>query len=511
MCIPHRPARRLGALLALTLLLAPAAPATWSIVVVDVQTGEVGIASATCVSGINLQRYIAVLVPERGAAAAQSLVDESGNNRLLLWNGIQDGLTPEEMLAALAAQDAQHGTRQYGIATRTDAPLTWHGASVGNARHGVAGAAGNLRYAVQGNLLTGPVVVDAAVAALLDTTGDLGQRLMAAMEAARALGGDGRCSCSGFQPTSCGAPPPSFEKSAHVAFVIVARAGDSLGACNPTQGCASGTYYLRLQRSTAWNGPDPVLELQAAYDVWRQGRIGKADHLLSTVESGGAALVADGVSSLEVLVTLRDIAGQPLLGTQPLLQVAPAPGSPPVALPGIVQPLGQGRYRFVVTASDQAGLGALRLVASDATGAVRLYPDLALRVDPLSELHAGFTAVSAVGGADVPFTLNLGPAGAGRPYLLLASARGSHPGQVLRGLHLPLNPDPFFAFTLGQAGGPSLPGSRGFLDAGGRGTARYLATPQELLPLAGRDLVWAALIGGPAPSVTPTVQLGILP
>ena len=54
--------------------------------------------------------------------------------------------------------------------------------------------------------------------------------------AARALGGDGRCSCSVSQPTSCGVPPPGFQKSAHVAVFVVARLGDTNGLCNRIRG-----------------------------------------------------------------------------------------------------------------------------------------------------------------------------------------------------------------------------------------------------------------------------------
>ena len=62
------------ALLALVLL-APQARPTWSIVVVDTRTGEMAVASATCVGGIDLKRYLAVVYNDVGVAAAQSAVD----------------------------------------------------------------------------------------------------------------------------------------------------------------------------------------------------------------------------------------------------------------------------------------------------------------------------------------------------------------------------------------------------------------------------------------------------
>src|SRR5690606_11767532 len=118
--------------------------------------------------------------------------------------------SPQAILAGLAQIDPNHQGRQYGIVTLEHDPLTFTGTGAGFARHGVTGEIGSLRYAVQGNLLTGNVVVEAAEHALRTTPGDLGERVMAAMTAAARMGGDGRCSCSPIQPTSCGAPPASF-------------------------------------------------------------------------------------------------------------------------------------------------------------------------------------------------------------------------------------------------------------------------------------------------------------
>lgn len=508
--LPRR-TRRLVALLAGFLALVLPARATWSIVVVNVETGEVAIASATCLANFDLRRNLAVVVPGLGAAAAQSIVDQTGANRLLIWNGIQAGLDPLDILAALAASDPQHNGRQYGIATLSHPALTWHGTGAGQARRGVTGQAGPLRYAIQGNLLAGTVVVDAAEAALLATPGDLGQKLMAGMEAARAMGGDGRCSCSAFQPTSCGAPPASFTKSAHVAFAIVARQGDTLGTCSGAAGCANGTYYLNLQVITGAGGTDPVTLLEGQYASWRLGRQGRPDHILTEVGMSSAALVADGISAHDLVVRLRDVEGNPLPGNTATFDVGLVPGSPAIASLGPVQALGQGRYTFRVTASGEPGLGAIRIVVHDPTGNVRLYPDLALRVDPLGELHAGYSALSASVPTDLPLTVNLGPTAAGRPYVLLASATGSQPGQVYRGLHLPLNPDPFFHFTLLAADGPNLPGSRGHLDGTGRATARLLLTPPALAPLVGRSLTWAVVRGGPTVHVGTPIELPVMP
>ena len=499
-----------GALFALTLLAAPAR-ATWSIVVVNVETGEVGIASATCLSGFDLQRWLPVVVPEQGVAAAQSFVDQTGANRMLIHDGITNQLPPEQILAMLAAQDPGHQGRQYGIVTLIDDPLTFTGTSVGQARHGVSGQIGPWKYAVQGNVLTAPIVVDAAASALITTQGDMGQKLMAAMFAARSWGGDGRCSCSNLMPTSCGAPPPGFTKSAHVAFVIVARFGDAPGTCNGSVGCANGDYYLELQKITGTASPDPVLILRNDYAAWRLSQSGRPDHLLSSVTPDAESLPADGLAKATVTVQLRDVDGVPLPFSGATVTVEPTYAGAPVATIGAVTPLGGGAYEFELVATTTPGEGSWKVLVNDGFGARRLYPDLELRVDPPSSLHAGYDEVAASEGCDVPFVLDAGAGAAGRPYLLLGSATGTQPGQTFHGLALPLNADPFFAFTLAGAGGSSLPGSAGALDALGRASARYLASPADLAPIVGRTLSWCAVVGGPAPQLTGVADFAVVP
>ncbi|MEC7724043.1 MAG: hypothetical protein VYD05_00920, partial [Planctomycetota bacterium] len=66
--------RALLAFLASLFLLASNALATWSIVVVNVVTGEVAVGIATCLTGFDLRPNTVVVVPGRGVAAAQSFV-----------------------------------------------------------------------------------------------------------------------------------------------------------------------------------------------------------------------------------------------------------------------------------------------------------------------------------------------------------------------------------------------------------------------------------------------------
>lgn len=244
-----RPAARPAALLAVaaTAALVQPASATWSILIADTRTREIAVGSATCVPGINLRAETPVLLLGRGAATAQSVVDISGINRARIFSEMARGHDPQSILDLLAVTDAGHDNRQYGLIDAFGSAVTysgpnnaaWAGGVTGRIEAGAPGPADDIIYCVQGNILTGEPVVAAAEDAILTTEGDLAEKLMAAMEAAYAFGGDGRCSCAGPDPTGCGSPPvDGFDKSADVGYMLVGRLGDREGNASfmPTSG-----------------------------------------------------------------------------------------------------------------------------------------------------------------------------------------------------------------------------------------------------------------------------------
>ncbi len=210
------------------------AHATWSILIVDTRTGEIVIGSATCVELIDLQNETPILISGVGAVTAQSAVDVSGTNRQIIRDRLLQGVPLDAILDELAIRDSGHDNRQYGMIDTFGDTLTysgvqnaaWAGGQTGRIDRGVPGTQDDIVYAVQGNILSGSNVVQAAVDALHASDGDLPAMMMEAMQAAKLAGGDGRCSCSNADPTGCGSPPPAPFKSADVGYMLGTRAGD---------------------------------------------------------------------------------------------------------------------------------------------------------------------------------------------------------------------------------------------------------------------------------------------
>lgn len=365
-------------------LLAGRASATWSIVFVNHATGEVCVATATCIPDEELRKYVPVVVVGKGAGAAQYIVDPPARNRKIMFNGLMADLTPEEIMDDLLfGNGITPGRRQYGIAGFAGPAATWTGGQVDPGKNQTAGEVGELSFAIQGNSLTGPEVIAAAREALIHTSGDSGQRLLAAMTAAARLGGDGRCSCSFSMPTSCGVPPDGFRKSAHTLVMIVARPGDTDGVCNGTLGCANGEYYMDLEVIGNGSDPDPVIELGGYYERWRAGMVGRPDHVASHVAASADRLPADGHSLLELEVRLADLNGTPLEVGGASITVAPTdPAATPLYAVGPVLDRGDGTYLVRLRAGTQPGSQQIAVTASDGVVEARLWPPLELQLVP---------------------------------------------------------------------------------------------------------------------------------
>lgn len=379
--------------MAVALAAAPAL-ATWSIIIVDTKTGEVAIGQATCLANFNLEVASAVVVVGKGAACAQSFIDTTGQNRLTIFNGFNSQTSLTQILNQLIAQDTGYQTRQYGMVTiyNNGDALTFTGTGCGAYANGVTGQIGTLKYAIQGNVLTGQPVITNAEQAILNTPGDVGKKLMAAMRAAQNMGGDGRCSCSPSNPTGCGSPPPTFNKSAHTAYMLISRMGDTDGSCNTGTGCASGNYYMNISYIGGTADPDPVLKLLTQFNSFRAGWAGHGDHIQSNVNFNVAGLTADGSSPALMTVTLKDINGNAVPGSGAIVNVTHAPGSAGSCTIGAAVPQGGGVYTIPLTAGTTKGVDIFKITINDGKGNVLLYPFPRLALSAVCNYYGAGTA-----------------------------------------------------------------------------------------------------------------------
>lgn len=159
---------------------------TFSIVACDPRTGELGVAVAS--------KFLAVgaVVPWAragvGAVATQAFANTGyGPRGLELLDG---GLDPNATVERLLADDLDDEvpSRQVGIVDALGRSATYTGPSC----HAWAGGRTAHTYACQGNILTGPAVVDALAATFENASGDLAERLIAALAAGQQAGGDRR-------------------------------------------------------------------------------------------------------------------------------------------------------------------------------------------------------------------------------------------------------------------------------------------------------------------------------
>ena len=128
-----------------------------------------------------------------GAIATQSYANLAYRPDGLLL--LRDGRTAQETLDALTTADELREQRQAGIVDGNGQAATFTGSGCHAWAGGLAGTVeGHGGYAIQGNILTGPEVVDAMYDAwrTTDPAQPLARRLLAALVAGDAAGGDKR-------------------------------------------------------------------------------------------------------------------------------------------------------------------------------------------------------------------------------------------------------------------------------------------------------------------------------
>jgi uncharacterized Ntn-hydrolase superfamily protein len=128
-----------------------------------------------------------------GAIATQSYANLAYRPDGLLL--LRDGRTAQETLDALTAADEQREQRQAGIVDGAGRAATFTGSACHAWAGGIADTIeGHGGFAIQGNILTGPHVVEAMHETWRSTSADepLSRRLLATLEAGDDAGGDKR-------------------------------------------------------------------------------------------------------------------------------------------------------------------------------------------------------------------------------------------------------------------------------------------------------------------------------
>ena len=162
---------------------------TFSIIGRDAETGELGmgVQSKAFAAGNRAMHAKGGLVVIAHQAAANPMYGGIGVELL------QAGYSPEEALEMMVASDEGRDRRQVAILDNQGRTAAWTGSGASDWKGHKCGK----DYCAQGNILTGPEVVDAMAASFEASTGPLAERLLDALDAAQAAGGDARGMQSG--------------------------------------------------------------------------------------------------------------------------------------------------------------------------------------------------------------------------------------------------------------------------------------------------------------------------
>lgn len=179
-----RALRRAAAVAAAAAFFASPAGATFSIVAYDSVTQEMGVAVQSRAFSVGM----AVPWAEAGvgAIATQASTNESFGPMGL--DRLRRGASASDALRALVDADSGSAHRQVGIVDAHGGSAGFTGKLCSEWAGGVTGPG----YAIQGNILAGEGVVKGMEKAFLGTQGELAERLLAALVAGQAAGGDRR-------------------------------------------------------------------------------------------------------------------------------------------------------------------------------------------------------------------------------------------------------------------------------------------------------------------------------
>jgi len=218
---------------------------TFSICAVDTSNNYVGSAGASCTNYMMGVVAISDVHPNVGVIHTQAwYLPENQNYARTLMNM---GLSPQQIIDSLVAHDYQNNPtiRQYGIVDLIGGgrSAAYTGINCPNWKGHLLGQT----YAIAGNTLQGPWILDSMRSRFLNTTGMqssclLAIKLMAALQGAKVPGADVRCTST----------------SSLSAFIRVAKPTDP----------PSGPYWLDISLNLFNPTRDPIDSLQTLFNIW---------------------------------------------------------------------------------------------------------------------------------------------------------------------------------------------------------------------------------------------------
>ncbi len=176
---------------------------TWSILARDPATGALGAAVATRFFAVG-----ALAIHVEGGVAA--LATQALINPMYAVTGmarLRSSEAPDAIVAALLEADAGRDHRQLHILD-TQGRIAQH---TGRACIAWCGSVRGTDVSVAGNMLAGSAVIERTLEAFLNATGPLAERLLTALEAGEAAGGDKRGKQSAALKVCTGDPFPDLD------------------------------------------------------------------------------------------------------------------------------------------------------------------------------------------------------------------------------------------------------------------------------------------------------------
>jgi uncharacterized Ntn-hydrolase superfamily protein len=211
--------------------------ATWSIIMIDPKTNEIGIAGASCTYNCY---GIGKIIPNMGAIIVQAMSNGQAREK-----GVQMILaesTPETIINALRNPGFDPERQQYAVVTikHIERPATYTGDSTNQ----FGGSLTKSGVSVQGNTLTSDdelkIIMQAVEKGQREAL-NIAEILMSALEAGSTSGGDKRCG----------------EQKASSAFIIIAKPDDK-------------KPYINLNIfGQAKGGQNAVVMLRKKFDKWK--------------------------------------------------------------------------------------------------------------------------------------------------------------------------------------------------------------------------------------------------